>query len=247
MMKHTATHDPAAELQRDGHVHLRAAPARVSPAARHGWRRPAVVAAAVLSAALFGLAFFLPWWRFVLYAPQYPSGLRLTIALTGVGGDVREIDMINHYIGMHSLSDAAHLERQMAAYGVAAVAVIVVAATMLAGKRLNRLVAVPGLAFPLLFLADSFYWLYRFGHQLDPKAPLRIAPFTPQFFGNGQIGQFLTFAAPASGFWVAVAAAVLLVIAVIVRGRVCASCPSAGSCGVVCPTAFVRPPREVQP
>ena len=44
-------------------------------------------------------------------------------------------------------------------------------------------------------------------------APLRIAPFTPTFLGRGTIGQFSTFARPDPGFWLALGAAALLVLA----------------------------------
>jgi len=121
------------------------------------------------------------------------------------------------------------------------VSVVILAALIMAGKKLNRLVAIPAISFPLIFLADSFYWLYSFGHQLNPKAPLRIAGFTPQLFGNGKIGQFETFATPALGFWIAVAAVALAVAATVVRSRVCAHCKRADGCGAICPRAMVLP------
>ncbi len=205
------------------------------------WLVPALGLGSTL---LMALSFFKPWWSFTLYAPQYPKGLSLVISLTGMGGDVHEIDLLNHYIGMHHLADAAPTERQLAGYGVAAVCVIVLSLLMVAGKKLNRVVAIPALAFPILFLADSFYWLYSFGHDLDPKAPLHIGSFTPQMFGNGKIGQFETFAIPAIGFWIAIAGVVLAVVGTIVRSRVCAHCEHAASCGVVCPRMMVLPERS---
>lgn len=174
---------------------------------------PRILALAFAAAALIVGSFFLPWWRFWLYAPQYPKGLSLVISLTGMGGDVHEIDLLNHYIGMKHLADAAPLERQYAGLGVALVAVLVVALAVLPMRRLRRLAAVPALALPIVFVADSFYWLYTFGHALDPKAPLHIPAFTPQMFGNGQIGQFETFAQPAIGFWVALAGVACAVVA----------------------------------
>jgi hypothetical protein len=75
-----------------------------------------------------------------------------------------------------------------------------------------------GALFPLSFIADSFFWLYRFGHELDPRAPLHLPQFTPQLFGNGTIGQFMTFATPQSGFWLAVAGVALLLGPVILLG-----------------------------
>lgn len=228
----------------DGHRHLPmtgAAPARRDRGARY-----AVVALAIATVALYAAAYFLPWWGITLFAPQYPKGLGLTISLTGLGGDVREIDMLNHYIGMAPLGEAAALERRLAGYGVGAVGVVVIAVALASGRRLNGLLAAVGLLFPAGFLADSFYWMYSFGHHLNPKAPLRMKPFTPELFGAGTIGQFRTIAAPESGFWLAAAGVLLLVAAFLVRRRVCAGCRDAASCGAVCPRLLVGPERRAK-
>ncbi|HEY3495918.1 MAG TPA: hypothetical protein VGK73_14570, partial [Polyangiaceae bacterium] len=74
-------------------------------------------------------------------------------------------------------------------------------------------------AVPLGFVADFSYWLYRFGHDLNPRAPLRLEPFTPAMFGNGVIGQFMTFARPELGFWLALACVGLAVLLVALRER----------------------------
>lgn len=232
------------ERSDDGHVHLRVAAPRARRTA--GWERALVLLCAGLSVALFAWAYFLPWWQFQLYAPQYPGGLKLVISLTGVTGDVREIDILNHYIGMQSLAKAAPTERSLAGYGVAAIAVLVTALSVGAGRKLNRWIALPALAFPAIFLVDSFYWLYRFGHQLDPKAPLKIGQFTPELFGNGQIGQFGTFAQPALGFWVALAGAACAVVAAVLRSRACAACSRADRCGLGCPRLMVLPDRAAK-
>src|SRR5512146_3598395 len=54
------------------------------------------------------LGFTQPLWRFEMYAPQSPEGRRLDVyAHTIEGGhegrDLREINILNHYIGMHAL------------------------------------------------------------------------------------------------------------------------------------------------
>jgi hypothetical protein len=205
------------------------------------WARWLVAGLGVASVAFFVGSFFLPWWRFWLYAPQYPNGLQLVISLTGMSGDVREIDLLNHYIGMAHLEDAAPAERQLAGFGVAAIAVLTLGLLLLSGRRLNKIVAIPAIAFPVVFLADSFYWLYSFGHRLDPKAPLHIGAFTPQMFGNGRIGQFETFAQPHVGFWLAVLGVACAIAAAMVRSRVCAHCGRASTCGLRCPRAMILP------
>jgi hypothetical protein len=90
---------------------------------------------------------------------------------------------------------------------------------LLRTRRGAALAAVVGAFYPLGFLLDTFYWLHRFGHGLDPRAPLHIPAFTPQLFGNGSIGQFLTFATPQLGFWLGVASAALLLLAAALRWR----------------------------
>ncbi len=222
------------------HHHLAVVGSRPVPR----WRRWAALGLAALGVVSFVLALGMTWWKFTLYAPQYPHGLRLGISLTGLSGDVHEIDMLNHYIGMGHLGDAATLERQYAAYGVAGVGVLVLAGMLAFGRKLGRLVVVPAALFPLGFVADSYCWLYIFGHRLDHHAPLRVSPFTPQLFGNGQIGQFMTFAQPAAGFWLALLGVLAIALAAEFRTRaVCDRCSRRATCGLLCPSAFVG--REV--
>jgi hypothetical protein len=232
--------------QADGHVHLRLAEPSPTEGQRAPWDRARwlVVGLAAAAAGLFGGSFFLPWWKFWLYAPQYPKGLQLVISLTGMGGDVHEIDLLNHYIGMHHLANAAPTERQLAGYGVAAIGVVTLVLLAASGRKLNKLVAIPAIAFPVVFLADSFYWLYSFGHDLDPKAPLKIGAFTPEMFGNGQIGQFETFAQPSIGFWLAIAGVACAVAANLIRAKVCANCGNRGECSAVCPRLMVLPEKK---
>ena len=229
--------DAVVQSRVSGHVHLGVAKERKSTLPR--W---IVVGMTVLASGLFATAFFLPWWSFWLYAPQYPGGLQLVISLRGMAGDVREIDLLNHYIGMSHLEDAASMEIHYAAWGVGLVILLSATAMLLGGKKLNRLIALPALFFPVGFIADSFYWLWSFGHHLNPKAPLKITGFTPQLFGNGKIGQFETFAQPGPGFWFAVMGSVLIVTAVILRARVCANCGHAAQCTTRCENFLI--PKE---
>lgn len=232
----------AGDVRAEGRRHLPVAP----PARRRRWDRArvAVVALAAAASALFASSFFASWWTFKLYAPQYPNGLTLVISLTGMGGDVHEIDLLNHYIGMAHLADAAPVERRLAGWGVAAICVVTFALLVGAGRKLNKLVAVPAISFPVVFLADSVAWLYRYGHHLDPRAPIKLGVFTPEMFGNGKIGQFETFAQPSLGFWLACLGVACAVLAAVVRARVCSGCARRGSCSAVCPRLMVVPPAE---
>lgn len=193
-----------------------APPSSTSATRPLGWVVYGLVAAAI---ALFVHSLKEPWWFFRLYAPQYPRGLTLIISLKGLSGDVREIDMLNHYIGMAHLDEAASFERQYAHIGVGLLAAGLILIAGFAKPAHSWLLAALGAMFPLGFLSDSLFWLYRFGHSLDTTAPLRIPSFTPQLFGNGTIGQFMTFARPERGFWLVVLGVVLLAAASWLRAR----------------------------
>ncbi len=198
------------------------------------WPRFAVAGLALLAVVLWAVSLLLPWWQFYLFAPQYPGGLVLNISLLGLSGDAKEISMLNHYIGMKSLEDAATLERQLAVWGVGLVALLTVGLTLVVGKRWNWLILLPALGLPAGFVGDSMAWLYHFGHSLDRHAPLNIPYFTPQFFGWGAIGQFTTYAMPLAGFWLALAALGAMVWASLWRRRICKSCPLLAQCGPTC-------------
>jgi len=197
-------------------------------------QRATVFAGGLLAAALFASSLTQPWWRFSLYAPQYPRGLTLLLSLSGMTGDVREIDMLNHYIGMGHLSEAASFERAHAVHGVVLLCVALLGLAVLSGRRARWSMVLAGALFPLGFLADSMYWLHRFGHELDPRAPLHIPPFTPQLFGNGAIGQFMTYAVPQQGFVLALAGVLVLLAIALAGERGRKPLPTAtGCCGGV--------------
>ena len=63
----------------------------------------------VVAALLLGSVYLLPLWNLTMFAPQYPDGLRMNIysyKLEGgnAGQDVKEINVLNHYIGMKDLA-----------------------------------------------------------------------------------------------------------------------------------------------
>lgn len=72
----------------------------------------------------------------------------------------------------------------------------------------------PALLFPLIFVADLYYILYEFGHSIDPKSALggAIKPFMPPIVGEGKVGQFGTIASFEIGFYIALLAALVILI-----------------------------------
>lgn len=165
------------------------------------------------AALLLLISVFLPYWQLTLHAPQYPKGLTVQAYLNRLTGDVGEIDGLNHYIGMRPLADAAPFEKSISIIGVVVVALLVLAAVFVHSKW-AALLALPALAFPVIFLLDLQFWLANFGQNLDPTAALSssIKPFVPVVLGVGKIAQFSTEAGPAAGLWLAMAASLLILV-----------------------------------
>ena len=179
----------------------------------------------LLAAILVIASTALPYWGLVLEAPQYPGGLQMRVFVNRMTGDedprldeVAEIDGLNHYIGMQSLYNAASFERSIAIPAVIIMVVLLVVAAFLR-RRWTWVLAVPAIAFPFIFLGDLAFWMNNYGQNLDPYAPLSsaIEPFTPPVIGEGVIGQFKTVAYVDTGWYLAVSAAVLIIVALLIR------------------------------
>lgn len=171
-----------------------------------------------IAAALLLVSTTRPYWQMTLHAPQYPGGLHVQLFVNRVEGDVAEIDGLNHYIGMRPLDEAARWERRVSLAAIAGMALLVAGAGFF-HRRGTWLLTVPALSFPIVFLADLWFWLRLFGQGLDPHAPLSssIRPFTPTVLGTGIIGQFSTTATVVSGFYLALGAGALILVALWLR------------------------------
>lgn len=159
---------------------------------------------------------FFPYWHMKLDAPQYPKGLYLNAYVNRLEGHVREINSLNHYIGMRPLEQAATLEKAMSVWAIIAMVLLVEGATYIHSKW-AALCVLPALLFPAGFLIDLHWWMSHFGQNLDPRAPLSssVKPFTPPILGTGVIGQFKTIAWMGWGLWLAWAAAGLSLLALL--------------------------------
>jgi hypothetical protein len=158
------------------------------------------------------VSIFVPYWKMTLHAPQYPKGLVAQAYVNRLVGDIREIDGLNHYIGMRPLGEAASLELSLSIAAIAVISLLVLS-TIFVHTRWAALLALPALLFPAVFLGDLAYWLHTYGQNLDPTAPLSssIKPFTPPVLGTGKIGQFSTVAEPDIGLIMAAAASLLII------------------------------------
>jgi len=167
----------------------------------------------MLAALILMVSMFLPYWSMKMTAPQYPKGLTVEVYINHLEGDVREVDALNHYLGMPPLDEGGRLERSISLVAIVVLGLLLMAAVFV-GNQWAAVLALPVLVFPLIFLADLWLILYRYGHSIDPTSPLgsAIDPFTPPLFGAGTVGQFGTVASVEIGLFMAIAAGVVVLV-----------------------------------
>lgn len=150
------------------------------------------------------LTFTAPLWKIHLLAPQYPSGLYMDIwAYKLEGGDdgqhIQEINTLNHYIGMRPIDRAALSDLDWLPFAVGALALMALRVAAIGNVRSLVDLAVITHYVALFGLGRFAYKLYVFGHELDPTAPVTVAPFMPALLGTKQIANFTTTSFPQLG------------------------------------------------
>ncbi|HEY0947798.1 MAG TPA: hypothetical protein VGD81_21115 [Opitutaceae bacterium] len=184
-------------------------------------RRPPTPAARVmlvLAAGALITAIFLPLWEIRLVAPQYQEGLSINIysykLIAGNNGqDLHEINGLNHYIGMKPIAQADFVEMRWVPFALGVFVLLALRSAAIGVMRgvVDLLVLY---AYFTTFSFGSFYYrLYTYGHQLDPKAPMTIEPFTPVIIGRQQIANFQQSSFPDLGALFLGAFPVLLIAA----------------------------------
>jgi hypothetical protein len=183
-----------------------------------GSRRPLSVyllptAILMLAALVLVISIFLPYWSMTMTAPQYPKGLSVDVYVNHLDGDMREIDELNHYLGMPPLDEGGQFERSVSVAAILILGMLLMAGVFI-GNQWAGILALPTLLFPVLFIADLAYILYQYGHSIDPESALggAIDPFTPPILGVGTVGQFGTIATFEIGFYLALLAGLIVLV-----------------------------------
>jgi len=169
-------------------------------------------------------SYLFPLYEMTLFAPQYPDGLRLEIYSYkldgGHGGqDVREVNVLNHYIGMKDLSTESFTEFKWIPFVVGALGLLFLR-TAVQGKMANLVdVVVLYLYFSLFSLWSFAYKLYAYGHDLAPTAAVKVDPFMPPLFGYRKLANFEVYSYPGVGSYALLLAAVVLFLTIVVAAR----------------------------
>ena len=118
--------------------------------------------------------YFFPLWKIQLWAPQYPEGLSLSIWASKLTGDITTVNILNHYIGMAPIAEANFPELKMFPIAFAALIGLGFVAILI-GRRFAAVGWAAGiLSFSLWALYDFYQWEYRFGHDLNPDAAIKM-------------------------------------------------------------------------
>jgi hypothetical protein len=178
----------------------------------------------VLALVLVAPTYLAPLYDMTMFAPQYPDGLRLHIysyKLDGghVGQDVKEVNVLNHYIGMKDLSSNEFSEFKWMPFVIGVLGLLFLRAAVLG--KMNHLVdvVVLYLYFGLFSLWSLAYKMYWYGHNLSPTAAVKIDPFMPPLFGYKKLANFEVYSYPALGSYALLAVVVALLLALSLAWR----------------------------
>src|SRR5262245_3472252 len=179
------------------------------------WSRLLLLAAAVT----IGVSLFVPLWKMHLVAPQYSDGLDLYIFPYKIQGGglngqhLNEINGLNHYIGMKPIQEADFMEMRWIPF-VFELIILLTLRSVVFGEMSNVVDLFAVYSYFGLFSIGSFWFrLYQYGHNLDPRAPVHIKPFTPMLIGVKPIANFREYSFPQVGAYLLCVSVLLIVLA----------------------------------
>jgi hypothetical protein len=178
----------------------------------------------LVAAFLLVPSYVFPLWKLTMFAPQYQDGLRVQIyswKLEGGnhGQDIKEVNVLNHYIGMRDLDNASFAEFKWIPFVVGALGLLFLRAAVLGHIGHLVDVAVLYLYFSLFSLWSFAYKVWLWGHDLAPTAAVKVPGFMPPMFGYQKIANFEVYSYPDMGSYALGAVALILGTALFLAWR----------------------------
>jgi len=157
-----------------------------------------------ISALLMVSAYFLPLWRILMWAPQYPEGLGMKIWIDNITGDVKIISALNHYIGMRHIDVSMFPEFKYMIYIAGFVTAVGLLTSIVNRRFMLWMYALLIVACGIAALVDFYLWGYDYGHNLDPHAAIVVPgmAYQPPLIGTKQLLNFTAFSGPDVGGWI---------------------------------------------
>jgi copper chaperone NosL len=179
----------------------------------------------IIGSALLLVIFLFPLWRISLDAPQFPEGINMYIWVNQVTGDdeatLQNVNILNHYIGMQKIEPDSIAELQYFPYIIIAMAIIGVLFGIVGNKKLILTWVIIMSILGILGIYDFYLWLYDYGHNLDPMAPIKVPGmvYQPPLFGSKWLLNFHAHSYPATGTYILSLSVILAVLAFFIKGK----------------------------
>ncbi|MBL8007693.1 MAG: hypothetical protein JNJ56_09185 [Ignavibacteria bacterium] len=168
----------------------------------------------LLVALSFITIYFVPVWSISLDAPQYPEGLGMKIRINEISGDLKTINGLNHYIGMKTIEPESITELKIMPYILGFIIITGIAAGVIKKKSLLLAWIVMLIIIGSAGAYDFWTWEYDYGHNLDPKAAIKVPGmnYQPPLIGSKQLLNFTAESYPDAGGIILFAGGIIAVI-----------------------------------
>ena len=165
------------------------------------------------AATLLAATLALPLWSTRMVAPQYKGeeALEVNVYAGRVHGDIREIELLNEYVGVHLPLDTPELAAAPWILGSLLTIAIVAMAVPVAARRRTAL----GLCILMVVILLGGgvllqYRLYQMGHERSPTIMQGVPDFTPPLLGSQKIANFTVSMSLGVGAWAYLGALLLV-------------------------------------
>ena len=167
--------------------------------------RTGPVVTALIASVLLLVSLKLPLWHMRLEAPQYrdEEALKIAVHPNVMKGDLRELKVLNQYIGVHVPPTLPQFK--WLPWAITATALFGIGASFARGsaRRKALIVVASSLALALILAAvQARSQMHDIGHKRDQKTVLAgMHDFTPPFLGTTKIAQFTVSSRFGAGAW----------------------------------------------
>jgi len=167
---------------------------------------------AAVALLLFALATQFPLWRIEIWAPQYPEGLVMKIWMDAMTGNIDQVNILNHYVGMRKIVPAGIPELHFLPSVFLGLLILGGLATAFGKRRALRIWLGFVVGGGLVGLVDFYKWGYDYGHNLNSHAPIKVQGLTyqPPLIGHKTLLNIDSYSLPDIGTYVLLIAVALV-------------------------------------
>lgn len=138
----------------------------------------------ILAAMLLIPAYFTPIWTITLKAPQYPDGLGMYIWMNDITGherhDIRNINILNHYVGMKEIDPELVGTLNIIPWVTGGLIALAVVSALIGKLWFAWLWIIVFVVAGIAGMVDFYMWGYDYGHDLNPRAAIKVPDMTYQ-------------------------------------------------------------------